>query len=696
MSLLHRPSRLLRLRAACRSAQQLCSALFTLPLLVPILLAAVTLHLPLSRATVSVASALSLPAVDPPMCAMYGHCNNFTNSGDGIFLPIDCPTPAPAQHPTFNLTECPYLQNEYVCCDELQYAEFADGFAYLKNFLSQCRACVENFRTYLCATTCGSGQARYTSVLGTTVEQRIDVRGRPIVNSTTTVVNATSVSLSLSLVEALYDSCKGVKNPSTGLPIVSFLGNGLIVDARSFMSTIISGGAGKNSPVYNEFHYTDDDNTALTLNNIGRPMYSCANQSSGLGCSCNDCPEGCNRCPTPTHYNDSALVPDGAWPAFGHNYLDPVSYGAAVGFLCYVGVVLLAGLGAQWGGGGWRLVARSSVKARRVVWWSGVVVLAVLVVYVVSLLWMALTERVAVLRGDEAGQVYALSSWLHPAYFVFLLASLIGLVVAIWFFVWRYLQAHPYTFRYEPLAHGASATGDAEDEEVLDDSGRSSFLSRYAAFVASYPWVVIGAAVLFTAVCSLGVLKARLESDPIALWVSPDSQVLKDKEYFDATFGPFYRTEQLIFTPSTTTASSSPSAQLSDSASAVLTRRSMLMLQQLTDTIRSLTVSFNGSDVTLSHTLLPTHPRPGVRSGERARILQSHQRHTLHAARTVAQRLAHRRRGRAVGVRVRQSVRQHGVPRQHWRAHLPLGGAGRLQWQRVRHGYGADCYVPVE
>ena len=581
--------------------QQPCSA-FPLFLLILGLAVHVSPCWPRSAAAATATSLTSL-SVDPPMCAMYGHCNNFTYMGD--FPPIDCPTPRPAQLPSFNLTECPHLQHDYVCCDEVQYAEFALGFVYLESFLGTCRACIENFRTYLCATTCGSMQAAYTAVRETEVRQRKDVNGQDMLNETTTVVSATNVNVSLSVAEAMWDSCKSVKNPSTGLSAVALFAPDA-VNATTFMQFVISG---SSSPVQNVFTYSDDEHTALTLHNIGRDMYSCANTSSGYGCSCNDCPQGCNRCPAPAQYNDSSLVPDGVWPAFGHNYLDPVGYGMAVGFLCYVATVLLAGLCGQWVSGGRLLLAQSSAKARRMLWWSGLCVLTLLVVYVVSLLWMWLTERVAVTRGDESGLVSALSSWLHPAYFVFLLGSFIGLILTIWFLLWRYMRAYPYTFEYQPLDDLASTShshfADYAVDDVISDSNNPSLLSRYASVVASHPWLVIAGGLLLTAVCGLGLLKAQLQSDPIALWVSPSSQVLKDKEYFDATFGPFYRTEQLILTP-TTAATASPPA---NSTSSILTRQTMLMLQQLTDTVRSLTVSYNGSAVSLS--TLCYRPIPG-------------------------------------------------------------------------------------
>ncbi len=38
----------------------------------------------------------------------------------------------------------------------------------------------------------------------------------------------------------------------------------------------------------------------------------------------------------------------------------------------------------------------------------------------------------------------------------------------------------------------------------------------------------------------------KIETDPIKLWVPPDSDVIQQKNHFDSTFGPFYRVEQII------------------------------------------------------------------------------------------------------------------------------------------------------
>lgn len=45
---------------------------------------------------------------------------------------------------------------------------------------------------------------------------------------------------------------------------------------------------------------------------------------------------------------------------------------------------------------------------------------------------------------------------------------------------------------------------------------------------------------------SAGLIRFRVETDPQRLWVGPGSQAARDKAAFDASFGPFYRVEQLI------------------------------------------------------------------------------------------------------------------------------------------------------
>ena len=61
---------------------------------------------------------------------------------------------------------------------------------------------------------------------------------------------------------------------------------------------------------------------------------------------------------------------------------------------------------------------------------------------------------------------------------------------------------------------------------------------------ATYPLITIGSCLLIAIVLSMGWADFAVETDPVRLWVSPDSAAAKEKALFDESFGPFYRAEQ--------------------------------------------------------------------------------------------------------------------------------------------------------
>ena len=67
-------------------------------------------------------------------------------------------------------------------------------------------------------------------------------------------------------------------------------------------------------------------------------------------------------------------------------------------------------------------------------------------------------------------------------------------------------------------------------------------------FTASYPFATF--AVMFTLVGSLnfGWAWFSIETDPVRLWVAPDSESKLQKDFFDQNFGPFYRPQQIFVT----------------------------------------------------------------------------------------------------------------------------------------------------
>ncbi|KAI0089269.1 multidrug efflux transporter AcrB transmembrane domain-containing protein [Irpex rosettiformis] len=66
--------------------------------------------------------------------------------------------------------------------------------------------------------------------------------------------------------------------------------------------------------------------------------------------------------------------------------------------------------------------------------------------------------------------------------------------------------------------------------------------------IATAPWLTF--AVIFTLVglLNIGWKDFAVETDPVRLWVAPDSESKIQKEYFDNHFGPFFRPEQIYVT----------------------------------------------------------------------------------------------------------------------------------------------------
>lgn len=72
--------------------------------------------------------------------------------------------------------------------------------------------------------------------------------------------------------------------------------------------------------------------------------------------------------------------------------------------------------------------------------------------------------------------------------------------------------------------------------------------TRWGSFCVQRPLVVVLCSLVLVSACSAGLCYMRITTDPVELWSSPGSQARQEKDYFDAHFGPFFRTEQLIIT----------------------------------------------------------------------------------------------------------------------------------------------------
>ncbi|KAF7971767.1 hypothetical protein HWV62_19943 [Athelia sp. TMB] len=111
------------------------------------------------------------------------------------------------------------------------------------------------------------------------------------------------------------------------------------------------------------------------------------------------------------------------------------------------------------------------------------------------------------------------------------------------------------------LGRGASLLDSADTAQPrqyrLNTILRRTFY-RLGLTAASYPWLMLAAIFTLIGLLNIGWTKFQIETDPVRLWVSPDSESKLQKEYFDQNFGPFYRPEQIFVTVPVVNGEASP------------------------------------------------------------------------------------------------------------------------------------------
>ncbi|KAI9144575.1 sterol-sensing domain of SREBP cleavage-activation-domain-containing protein [Paraphysoderma sedebokerense] len=124
-----------------------------------------------------------------------------------------------------------------------------------------------------------------------------------------------------------------------------------------------------------------------------------------------------------------------------------------------------------------------------------------------------------------------------------------------------------YLFGYRPIFQEEIDDSPFVEQEEFDRSSavetppqkkRRYFMSRmleayfykHGRFCARHPYLTIFMSLAFVCITSIGWYhNLNIETDPVNLWVGPNSDSATQKHFFDENFSPFYRTTQLILTP---------------------------------------------------------------------------------------------------------------------------------------------------
>lgn len=111
------------------------------------------------------------------------------------------------------------------------------------------------------------------------------------------------------------------------------------------------------------------------------------------------------------------------------------------------------------------------------------------------------------------------------------------------------------------------------------------FFQRVGYYCSSKPIQIIPLSLFFAALISIGWKYFKVETDPAKLWSSSSSNAAIEKEYFETNFGPFYRAEQIFL--------------VNDTGSVLNHKDTFDYWFDLEDRIRTLEVTFNGTNITL-------------------------------------------------------------------------------------------------
>ena len=115
-------------------------------------------------------------------------------------------------------------------------------------------------------------------------------------------------------------------------------------------------------------------------------------------------------------------------------------------------------------------------------------------------------------------------------------------------------------------------------------------------FCASYPWLTLSLVTLACGTLNMGLKKFEIETDPVRLWVAPNSESKLQKEFFDEHFGPFYRVEQIFITTAPTSEADRTGSRVSNDQT-VLSWDNLVHLSDINSRIRDLR-SLNGYGLT--------------------------------------------------------------------------------------------------
>lgn len=409
-----------------------------------------------------------------------------------------------------------------LCCTQDQVDVLKANLEQVEPLISACPACRNNFRSLFCSMTCSPNQSTFLDVVQS---QKTPNRGE----DGDIAVKELNYWVGEEWRTSFYKSCESVKFGAGNSFVMDFFGGAK--DADSLLKYLGDERPYIGSPFQINFpHWSDSTGSAnetlippSPLNTLAR---NCDDEDLLSRCACTDCPSMCATLPVllPPNHQDTCFL---RLPGGRH-----LSCFAIVVLLIYV--IALATFITGVGIGRRSRKKRAALHHRN----SGISVTSEGSGY----------ERVR-LSSEEAVQVPRTDSE----------ASTPG----------RLLGASADDAEEDSTSSGArrgrgvlaglglgsrgavrgddlSALSSSQPRTYVPSVWLSRFFYKLGHICASYPYITFAVALLFVGLANLGWKHFEVETDPVRLWVSPESEAKHRKEYFDEQFGPFYRTQQVF------------------------------------------------------------------------------------------------------------------------------------------------------
>lgn len=310
----------------------------------------------------------------------------------------------------------------------------------------------------------------------------------------TVAVKSLDFFVSESYAGGFFDSCKEVKFGASNGYAMDFIGGGA-KDYHGFLKFL-----GDEKAMGSPFQIDYPSSTPPEFIPLDLPPRSCSEPELSSRCACMDCPQTCPVLPSQPDPSNSPT--------------------------CHVGLV--------------------SCLTLALLLVYGFAVFAFFTGFIAQIAWRKRKERSyerVALSTDAASlnnQQWSPSSHSRPLVGASSLAP-------------HFEDSGPAETPRHHLSRGASLLDPIETlqppQYKLNRVLRRSFY-RIGHFCASWPWLTFVFVFLAIGLLNMGWKEFAVETDPVRLWVAPNSESKIQKDFFDRNFGPFFRAEGGIFVTS--------------------------------------------------------------------------------------------------------------------------------------------------